>query len=126
MQYFAILIMSLAAPLFSSDDVVDPAILDLDTMNADYIVDTKQIHIPGYPHTFNPSIVRWEDGYLFSFRIRDPILNTTNKMGLIFLDSHMEVASKPYVVRTPSTALAFFSLSYFHVHFQSLKANLPL
>ena len=43
------------------------AFLDLETMNADFVLETKKIDIPGYPDAFNPSITQWNDFIYFVF-----------------------------------------------------------
>jgi len=35
------------------------ALIDLDSMAQDFVLETKKIEIPGYPCAFNPAIVRW-------------------------------------------------------------------
>ena len=36
-----------------------PSDIDLEQMTQDYILEVKQLHIPGYPTACNPSIARW-------------------------------------------------------------------
>ncbi len=43
----------------------------LSAMRCDFILETKRIQISEYPYVFNPSIVRWQDSFLMSFRIHD-------------------------------------------------------
>jgi len=63
-NFFAILfIYSLNFFLFANE------YLDLeDGEKQDFILELKKIHIPGHPHAFNPSIIRWQDCILMSFR----------------------------------------------------------
>ncbi len=61
-----------------------------------FILEEKQIVIPGYPTAFNPSIIRWEDGrLLLSFRARDPITRSSHLIGFIFLDENFEPQGNP-------------------------------
>ena len=58
----------------------------------DFVLEEKQIFIPGYPDAFNPSIVRWYDGrLLLSFRTRDPLTHSTHLMGFAWLNEAFEV-----------------------------------
>ncbi|MES2504619.1 MAG: hypothetical protein V4534_07060 [Myxococcota bacterium] len=75
-------------------------------MLSDFVKETKQIEVPGFPDAFNPSIVRWhgallmsfrtghyelasdceEDSFLMSFRFRSGADLSTNNIGLVFLN----------------------------------------
>ena len=50
-------------------------------MQQDFVLEMKQIAIPGYSCAFNPSIIRWQGSPLLSFRIRDEKTQQTNQMG---------------------------------------------
>ncbi len=88
----------------------------------DFVLETKQIEIPGYPYAFNPSIIRWKssmlmsfragkearlasgpeaDTLLLSFRTRDPINGSTNGIGLILLDEDFNIISEPQILDIP-------------------------
>lgn len=41
---------------------------DLEEYTHDFVLETRRIHVPGYPHAFNPSIIRWKGRLLMSFR----------------------------------------------------------
>ncbi|MBP9841027.1 MAG: hypothetical protein KBC64_01210 [Simkaniaceae bacterium] len=70
------------------------ALLDFHEKTQSFIVEEKQIVIPGYPDAFNPSLVRWHDGrLLLSFRARDS-LNSTHLMGFIWLNENFEPEGK--------------------------------
>ncbi len=61
--------------------------LDLEHYTSDFIIQTKQIHIPHYPYAFNPSIIRWKGKLLMSFRIIPGNKKSFNsEIGLIWLD----------------------------------------
>lgn len=72
-------------------------VIDLERYAQDFIVETKRITIPGYPFILNPSIVRWQNKLLMSFRIRQE--STTNTIGLIWLDSQLRPQGKPFIVK---------------------------
>jgi predicted GH43/DUF377 family glycosyl hydrolase len=61
--------------------------IDLEERSQPFVLQIKQIEIPGYPHAFNPSIVRWQERLLLSFRvIPDRKDSFTSWIGLIELD----------------------------------------
>jgi predicted GH43/DUF377 family glycosyl hydrolase len=62
----------------------------------DFILDTKQLHIPGYPDAFNPGVIEWQDKLLISFRvIPDPKQSFTSFIGLIWADRDFNFISEP-------------------------------
>lgn len=75
------------------------ALLDLEARSQNFVLSSKQIVIPGYPDAFNPSIVRWQDGLLLSFRFRDPITKSTDAMALVWVDSNFELISHPQIIK---------------------------
>ena len=68
---------------------------DLEEFPQDFVKETKQIFVPGYPHAFNPSIIKWKGRLLLSFRvIHGEELSAfpsaaQSDIGLIFLDSEL-------------------------------------
>ncbi len=82
----------------------------------DFILETKKIEIPGYIDTFNPSIVRWKNSLLMtfragdthlasddewivmSFRARDPQSGSTNDFGIVILDENFECVKSPQIL----------------------------
>lgn len=74
------------------------AILDLDKMEASFVLETKRIHIEGYPDAFNPSIVNWENRLLMSFRSRDPITKQATIVGFTWLDEKFNPVGKPQIL----------------------------
>lgn len=42
--------------------------VNLEDMSQDFVLEAKQLYIPGYPHAFNPSIIEWNNSMLMSFR----------------------------------------------------------
>lgn len=77
------------------------AFLDLETGKVqDFVLDTKKITLDEYPQALNPSIVRWKDKFLMSFRvIPSHALKYTSYIGLVFLDSNFEPISKPQILQ---------------------------
>lgn len=49
-------------------------LINLEDIAHDYVLETKQIMLPQYPHAFNPSIVRWRGKILLSFQSRSTII----------------------------------------------------
>lgn len=76
----------------------NPALLDLEQWAQDFVLETKQIEIPGYPGALNPSIVRWDNSLLLSFRIRDPKTKRTDGIGLIHLDEEFNLIGDPQIL----------------------------
>jgi predicted GH43/DUF377 family glycosyl hydrolase len=78
-------------------------LLDLDTLHQDLILETRRIEIPGYPYAFNPSMVRWNDFILMSFRIvPDPKQVFVSQIGVILLDSNFNPIGEPQILETRS------------------------
>jgi len=73
-----------------------------------FVLETKDLSIPGYPGAFNPSITRWESSLLLSFRIRDPLKNSTCRIGFVFLDLDFNLISEPQEIflNTPKPSFA--------------------
>ena len=72
---------------------------DLLKMKQDFVLETKQIKIPGYQDAFNPSIVRWKGELLMCFRIRDPITLSSDQIGLVTLDEDFNPKGSPTVLQ---------------------------
>lgn len=65
------------------------------------IVSEKQIHIPGFPSAFNPSLEHAPGGYLLSFRnCPDDNKLWVSNIGLIFLDFEFNPISEPLILNT--------------------------
>lgn len=72
------------------------ALCDLEERIQPFVLDTKKIVVPGYPHAFNPSIVRWNGSLLMSFRYIAPtamqarsiaeLYGYVSRIGLVWLD----------------------------------------
>lgn len=76
-------------------------VVDLESNPQKFILEAKQIHIPGYPLAFNPSIIRWENRLLLSFRfIPGNKKSFDSELGLVWLDEKFNPVSKPQVLKT--------------------------
>lgn len=74
-------------------------------MAQDFVLDTKKINIPGYPHAFNASIIRWHGFLLLSFRIiPNSKLSFNSNIGLIRLDDTFKPIGKPQILNMRITS----------------------
>lgn len=80
------------------ESTIFAAFVNFDDKAQDFVLETRRLHIPGYPDAFNPSIVRWKGSILLSFRIRDPRTLFTNKIGFVYLDEEFNLISEPTVL----------------------------
>lgn len=75
--------------------------IDLDDLAQDFVLESKQIEIPGYPHAFNPSIIRWKGKLLLSFRvIPDPKFTFNSQLGMVWLDKDFQPLGKAQILDT--------------------------
>lgn len=79
------------------------SIVQLEETASSIILEVKQIHVPGYPFAFNPSIVRWQGTLLMSFRdLYDPLCMTdfesagNSWIGLVFLSDNFVPIGRPH------------------------------
>jgi predicted GH43/DUF377 family glycosyl hydrolase len=84
------------------------AYVDLEENPQEFVLGLKQIHIPGHPHAFNPSIVRWRGGLLMSFReitesssLSDIAVHSVGEsiIGLIWLDEDFRPIGEVQILR---------------------------
>lgn len=76
-------------------------LLDLETMKQDFVMATKKIEIPGHPHAYNPSIIRWQGSLLLSFRITPSSKSKFDSiLGLIWLDEQFNPIGEPQLLET--------------------------
>lgn len=73
-------------------------LIDLEEHTDDFILETKQIIVPGFPGAFNASIIRWQGHLLLCFRIRDSKMVSTFEMGLVWLDDDFNPISTPQIL----------------------------
>lgn len=74
--------------------------IDLEnTLRDGLVTQTKRIEIPGIPDAFNPSIIRWKNKLLMTFRfIPDSKSKYTTYAGAIFLDSNFNPIGTPQIL----------------------------
>ncbi len=94
-NYCRMLIIGVAVIVFVTAQSEE--LFDLQTMvQNDLVLETKQILIHEYPWAFNPSIIRWDNNLLMSFRvIPDPKQTFTSWVGVINLNENFEPKGKP-------------------------------
>lgn len=91
--------------------------LNLEEKAQDFVLETKQIEIPGYPEAFNPSIVRWKGSLLMCFRVLpNPLDLWISKIGLVWLDENYNPIGEPQLLDT--------RISNPHIHSRSEDARL--
>jgi predicted GH43/DUF377 family glycosyl hydrolase len=61
-HFFLLLFLLCKFPVFAESMDIEEEMLD------NFVLETTQIHIPGFPYAFNPSITRWKGSLLLSFR----------------------------------------------------------
>lgn len=71
---------------------------DLEDLVQDFVLETKQILIDGYPNAFNPSIIRYQGRLLLCFRFYESITGATDKIGLVWLDDELNPASSAQII----------------------------
>lgn len=74
----------------------------ISSKEAKIVTATKRVHIPNYPGAFNPSIIKFNDGYLLTFRFLpnrffQPWISL---IGVIFLDESFEPISDAKILDT--------------------------
>jgi predicted GH43/DUF377 family glycosyl hydrolase len=70
-------------------------LIDLQDMAQDFVLETKQINIPGFAESFNPSLLRWENYLILTFRVKNPLTGDTNQTGFVLLNEDLEIISDP-------------------------------
>jgi predicted GH43/DUF377 family glycosyl hydrolase len=80
-------------PVFSN------SLINLEENIQDFVLETKRIHIPGYPHAFNAAIVQWRKALLMSFRIiPNPKDSFQSRIGLIWLNENFHPIGEPHIL----------------------------
>lgn len=72
---------------------------DLNDLCQDFVIDTQQIIVPGFPEAFNPSVARWKGKLIMSFRTYDPVTRSSDLMGLAWLDEEFKVVGTPSLIK---------------------------
>lgn len=91
----------LAATLFgvAFSFAEDKELVDIESKAQGFVLETKQIQIPGYPIAFNPSLIRWRGQLLMSFRIiPDRRRKYDSEIGLVFLNEDFKPISDPQLL----------------------------
>ncbi len=81
-------------------------LIDLEKHTQDFVLEAKQIIIPGFPGAFNASFIRWQGSILMAFRVRDAKMVSTFQIGFVWLDEQFTPISKPQILQIigdPST-----------------------
>lgn len=81
--------------------IVCHANTDFTNTKSSYINYVKKIHLPSVFQPHNASIVPYEEGYLISFRIRNPTNRTSHDVGLIKLDDQFNPIGMPQILKLP-------------------------
>lgn len=76
-------------------------ILDLETMAQDFVIETKQLQIPGHPNACNPSLIRWHNQLLLSFDAYIERDDQPDGTGLVYLDDNFNVIGAPQILDLP-------------------------
>lgn len=75
--------------------------LDLEENVSDFVLETKRLFIPEFPHAYNPSIIRWKEGYLMTFRTTPNLKSRfESHIYLIELDQEFNPVGKPQFLVT--------------------------
>lgn len=85
-------------PVAKPNNSKKPELINFDDWEDDFVLETKQIKIPNFPKAFNPSIARWKNQWLLSFRIMNPN-SKRNFIGLVWLDQDFNLNSKTYILQ---------------------------
>lgn len=72
--------------------------INLELYTQEFVIETKQIQIADHPHAFNPSIIRWNDSILLSFRELDD--RQKSYLGLVWVDEAMRPISPVQMLST--------------------------
>jgi predicted GH43/DUF377 family glycosyl hydrolase len=83
----------IAAPILGA-----PVWPNLEKTEQNFVLETKQIHVPGYADAFNPSIVHFNGKLLLSFRTRNIATGSTNPIGFIYLDEDFNPISEAQII----------------------------
>lgn len=86
-----------AADYVCNDDPEN--LICLECNHQSFVLETKQIFLPEYPHAFNPSIIEWGKGFLLSFRnIPDLKRKYNSDIGLVQLDRKFNPIGSPQIL----------------------------
>ena len=81
-----------------TNEMPGPRLIDLHDLSQDFILETKEIKIAEYPWSFNPTLIRWKERLLLCFRIRGTEKGVANRIGLVWLNEHLDPISSPTIL----------------------------
>lgn len=84
-------------------------LIDLEKLAQSFVLETKQITIPGFAGAFNPSITRWRDSLLLCFRVRNDKMISTFEIGFVWLDKNFNQISAPRILDVRSQKYSTFN-----------------
>lgn len=74
-------------------------LVNLEEYSNTMVISTKRIILPQFPHAFNPSLVRWNNRLLLSFRvIPDSKQPFTSLIGLTWLNENFDPIGTPHIL----------------------------
>ncbi len=82
-------------------DSSDRPLIDLEEMAQEFVLETKQLQIPGYPTACNPSIIRLGNRFLLSFDAYVENSKEPDRIGLVWLDVDFGVLGEPIILGVP-------------------------
>lgn len=71
------------------------------SFSCQFVLHSKQIRIDSFPGGFNPSIIRWKEGYLLAFRNRFQMNHSIYRIGIVPLDKNFNPSGPVYELNTP-------------------------
>lgn len=100
-NFLTSIILLIILPALTWGDMIFLGRVDLNKMAQEFVLEKKQIKIPEYPFAFNPSIVRWNNSLLMSFRVQTNANNVWHsRIGLVWLDKNFKPISTPTLLDT--------------------------
>lgn len=101
-SFFILINLSIpwAGHCFTLSTDIDAA-LDLEIVRQDFVVEVKQLHIPGHPNACNPSVIRWHHQLLLSFDAYIGRDDQPDGIGLAHLDDDFNVIGEPQILDLP-------------------------
>lgn len=79
-----------------------PPDINLEKMAQDYVLEVKQLYIPGYPTACNASVVRWHDKLILSFNAYSiGKEDQPDLMGLAIVDEDFNIIGNPQILDVP-------------------------
>ncbi|CRX39550.1 hypothetical protein [Estrella lausannensis] len=84
------------------------SLIDIEASSQSFVLESKKIEIPGYPHAFNPSIIRFQETIYMTFRVMiAPARSASSphfgsRIGIVELNDDFTVKSVPQLLRIES------------------------